>query len=210
MTSKHTDEVEITASVAHSQPLENTALQQGTPTPVLDTSDTPRKRRQMTPSSEQPLKVPTSVLNEDNQLQGTITVSQHGSSESTTQNPIVPYLESMRNMTKGTEGIATKPEYSSKPGTPLESSAVSISKHNLLYKQPPHSSLSISKDTPSHQPMPPASRKGLLKDIFLECSSPHHFNDELMLSIIRGCNNENLCLTKISANKWKAVENIDL
>ncbi|KAF8805346.1 hypothetical protein BYT27DRAFT_7297919 [Phlegmacium glaucopus] len=124
ITSEHTDEVEIAASVAHSQPLENAASQQGTPTPVLDTSDTPRKRRQTTPSSEQSLKVPTSVLDEDNQLQGAITVSQHGSSESTTQNPIVPYLESMRNTTQGTEGIATKPEYSSKPGTPPQAAGL--------------------------------------------------------------------------------------
>ncbi|KAF8811442.1 hypothetical protein BYT27DRAFT_6453647 [Phlegmacium glaucopus] len=116
----------------------------------------------------------------------------------------------MRNMIQVAEGTVTKPEHSSIPGTPLESSAVSISEHNLPYKPPPpHSSVSISEDTPSQQPMPPAGRRGLLKDIFLECSPPHHFNDELMLSISWGCNNENLRLAKISSEKWKAVENIN-
>ncbi|KAF8817644.1 hypothetical protein BYT27DRAFT_7247186 [Phlegmacium glaucopus] len=57
--------------------------------------------------------------------------------------------------------------------------------------------------------MPPSSRRDLLKDIILECSPPPHFHDELMLSISRGCNNENLRLTKISSKKWKAVESID-
>ncbi|KAF8810864.1 hypothetical protein BYT27DRAFT_7253320 [Phlegmacium glaucopus] len=149
-TSDYTDEVELAASFIHSQgqlpPLEpatENAAQQGTPIPVLDTSDTPKKPRQTTSSFERPLKVPTSIVDDDNQFQKAI------------------------------------------------------------------SSVSISEDTPSHQSMPPASRKGLLKDIFLECSPPHHFNDELTLSIIRGCNNENLRLTKISSKKWKAVGNID-
>jgi len=46
-------------------------------------------------------------------------------------------------------------------------------------------------------------------DIFLEFSSPHHFNAELTLRIMQGDNFETLRLMNISP-KWKAVENINL
>jgi hypothetical protein len=73
-----------------------------------------------------------------------------------------------------------------------------------------------------------SSRKGLLKgntwflfclstcpslcklDIFLECSLPHHFNDELTLAIMQSGNFETLRLKKISPTIWKAIKNIDL
>jgi hypothetical protein len=47
-------------------------------------------------------------------------------------------------------------------------------------------------------------------DIFLECSLPRHFTDELTLAIMQGGNLETLRLTNISPTKWKAVKNIDL
>jgi hypothetical protein len=49
----------------------------------------------------------------------------------------------------------TTSEHSSMPGTQLESSAVSISEHDLQYELPPYGNLSIQEDTGSHQPMPP-------------------------------------------------------
>ncbi|KAF8808722.1 hypothetical protein BYT27DRAFT_7188682 [Phlegmacium glaucopus] len=54
-----------------------------------------------------------------------------------------------------------------------------------------------------------SSRKGLLKDIFLEYSSPHCFNKELMVTIIRSNNSETLRFTMISPTKWKTDENIN-
>jgi hypothetical protein len=208
----------------------------------------PKDRVRTTSNSERPLKVPTEIVNDNNQLQGTAPVSQHeGPSEVTTQhtshyhptqNPITPYLEPMSNTEETTS------ERSSTPGTQLESSAVSISDHDLLHELvPPHGSVSAQEDTASleitgepHGVLSSAapagtreqsSQKGLLKgntwshfafllhllcesDIFLECSLPHHFNDELTLAIMQSGNVETLRLTKISPTKWKAVKNIDL
>ncbi|KAF8962055.1 CHAT domain-containing protein [Flammula alnicola] len=198
-TSEYTDEVEIAASVAHSQgqpALESAtenAAQQGAPIPVLETSDT-------TTSS--------SSVN-------------------------VSFPKNMPSVVQGTEGTVMTSEHNSTPATPLESSAVSISEVDLPYELPRHSNVSISEDTASHQPTPPeiteepqgiattissavftgtseqSSPKGLLKDIFLEYSSPHHFNDALTLAVMRSGNFETLRLTKISPTKWKAVETID-
>ena len=74
----------------------------------------------------------------------------------------------------------------------------------------------------------PSGEKGLLKgkawfcfafplpslcdiDIFLEFSAPHHFDNELMLGIMRRSSGfENLYLTRISTTKWKALGNIEL
>ncbi|KAF8962060.1 hypothetical protein BDZ97DRAFT_1826140 [Flammula alnicola] len=199
-TSEHTDEVEIAASVAHSP-------------------------------GEPPLEPATeNVSQHEGRLESTIQYTPH---QRPPQNPIIPYLESMPSVVQGTEGTATTSEHSSTPGTPLKSSAVSISEVDLPYELPRHSNVSIPEDTASHQPPPPeiteepqgiantisaaaftgtseqSRQKGLLKDVFLECSSPHPFNDELTLAIMRNGNFETLRLTKISPTKWKAVENID-
>ncbi|KAF8810544.1 hypothetical protein BYT27DRAFT_7240700 [Phlegmacium glaucopus] len=237
-TSEYIDQVEIAAPVAHSQ-----GQRKG-----LSTSETlvnlspPKNRVRTTSSFERLLKVPTAIIDDNNQLRGATTVSQHeGPSESTTQytphhqppqNSIIPYLESMSSVIQGTE--VTTFERSSTPGTPLEGSAVSTSEHDLPYELPPHGNVSIQEYTGSHQPTPPeitgephgiadilssavftgtseqSSRKGLLKDIVLECSSPHRFNDELTLAIMRSGNVETLCLRKISPTKWKSDQNIDL
>jgi hypothetical protein len=58
----------------------------------------------------------------------------------------------MPSIIQGTE--VTTFERSSTPGTQLESSAVSISEHDLPYELPPFSNTSI-QDTGSHQPTPP-------------------------------------------------------
>ncbi|KAF8817645.1 hypothetical protein BYT27DRAFT_7125939 [Phlegmacium glaucopus] len=132
----------------------------------------------------------------------------------------------MPSVIQGTE--VTTFERSSTPGTQLESSAVSISEHDPPHELPPHGSVSIQEDTaPLEITGEPhgianilssaaptgtseqSSRKGLLKDIFLECLSPHHFNDELTLAIMLIGNLETLGLTRVSPTKWKVVENID-
>jgi hypothetical protein len=211
----------------------------------------PKNRVRTTTSSEQPLKVPTEIVNDNNRLQGTATVSLHdGPSDATTQhtshhqppqNPIITYLESIPSVIQATS------ERSLTPGTQFESSAVLISEHDLPHDLPhelvlPHGSVSIQEDTASleitgepHGILSSAagtreqsSRKGLLEgntwflfclstrpslcklDIFLDCSLPHHFNDELTLAIMQSGNFETLCLMKISPTKWKAVKNIDL
>jgi hypothetical protein len=115
----------------------------------------PRDRVRTTSNSERPLKVPTEIVNDNNQLQGTGPISQHeGPSDATTQhtshhhphqNPIIPFLESMP-IIQGTEG--TTSERSSTPRTQLESSAVSISEHDLPHELvPPHGSASIQEVT---------------------------------------------------------------
>jgi hypothetical protein len=115
----------------------------------------PKDRVRTTSNSERPLKVPTEIVNDNNQLQGTAPVSQHeGLSGATTQhtshhhppqNPIIPYLESMP-IIQGTE--ETTSERSSTPGTQLESSAVSISEHDLPHELlPPYGSVSIQEVT---------------------------------------------------------------
>jgi hypothetical protein len=117
----------------------------------------PKDRVRTTSNSERPLKVPTEIVNDNNQLQGTAPVTQHeGPSDVTTQhtshyhptqNPIIPYLEPMPNI-QGTE--ETTSERSSTPGTQLESSAVSITEHDLLHELvPPHGSVSTQEDTAS-------------------------------------------------------------
>jgi hypothetical protein len=157
--------------------------------------------------SERSLKVPTEIIDDNNQLQGATTVSKHeGPSETTTQyslhhqppqNPIISYLEPMPSVIQGTE--VTTFERGSTPGTQLESSAVSISEHDLLYElPPPHGNVSIQENTASHQPTPPeitgephgnanilspalftdtnerSIRKGLLKGKTWSCVSPFH------------------------------------
>jgi hypothetical protein len=118
-----------------------------------------------TSSPERPLKAPTEIIDDSNQLQGAFTVSQHeGPSEIMSQytlhhhppqkgqNPITPYLESMPSIIQGTE--ITSFERSSTPGTQLERSAVSISEDDLSYELPPHGNVSVQEDTGSHQPTP--------------------------------------------------------
>jgi hypothetical protein len=106
----------------------------------------PKDRVRTTSNSEQPLKVPTEIVNDNNQFQGTATVSQHKgpSHHHPHQNPIIPYLEPMSNI-QGTE--ETTSERSLTPGTQLESSAVSISEHDLPHELvPPRGSMSTQED----------------------------------------------------------------
>jgi hypothetical protein len=91
------------------------------------------------------------IVNDNSQLQGTATVSQpsdatqHASHHHPPQNPIIPYLQPMPNI-QGTE--ETTSECSSTPGTQLESSAVSISEHDLPHELvPPHGSVSTQEGT---------------------------------------------------------------
>jgi hypothetical protein len=164
-TSKHTDQVEIAASVIHNQGRKISETL-GTfcdyllcfdlepDLDLLSSSVNVSPRVRTTSSPERPLNIPTEII-DSNQLQGATTVSQHEDPlETTTQytlhhQPIIPYLELMP---KGTE--FTSFEDSSTPGTQLESSAVSISEHDLSYELPPHGNVSIQEDTRSHQPTP--------------------------------------------------------
>ncbi|KAF8815812.1 hypothetical protein BYT27DRAFT_7238250 [Phlegmacium glaucopus] len=211
-TSEHTDEVEITASVAHSQeqpPLEPAtvnAAQQGASIPVLDTSGitTPKPKRLSTSETLVNVSCPKK---HEGPSESTIQYTPH---QQPPQNLITPYLESMPSVVQGTEGIAMTSERSSTPGT---------------------SNVSIPEETASQQPASPeitgelydnanilsstvfadiqSSRKGLLKDIILECSLPDHFNDELELVFVLSGNIETLRLTRISPTKWKAIGNIN-
>jgi hypothetical protein len=153
----------------------------------------PEDRVRTTSNSERPLKVPTEIVNDNNQLQGTAPVSQHeGPSGATTQhtshhvptqNPIIPCLESMP-IIQGTE--ETTSERSLMSGTQLESPAVLISEHDLPHDLlPPHGSVSIQEDAaPLEITGEPhgilisaaptgtgeqSSRKGLLKGKILFC-----------------------------------------
>jgi len=139
----------------------------------------------------------------------------------------------MQSVVQGTEGTVATSELSPTPGTPLHGN-VSIPEDAAFHQptQPeitgePDSIANILSSAIYTGPSEQSSRKGLLKgkawfrfalppaltlrlDILFEFSSPHHFNDELALAIMRGGNFETLRLTKISPTKWKAVENIDL
>jgi hypothetical protein len=165
-TSKHTDQVEIAASVVHSQG-RNTSETLGTfcdyllcfdlepDLDLLSSSVNVSSRERTTSSPERPLNIPTEIIDDSNEPQGATTVSQH--EETTTQYTlhhqlIIPYLELMPSIIQGTE--VTSFEDSSAPGTQLESSAVSISEHDLSYELPPHGNVSIQEDTCSHQPTP--------------------------------------------------------
>jgi hypothetical protein len=142
-TSEHTDQAEIPTSQGQQKRLSiseimgtfcrkfcNSELDLDFSSSSVNAS--PLKNRVRTTStSERPLKVPTEIVN---QLQGTATVSQP-----------MPNIQ-------GTE--ATTSERSLTPGTQLESSAVSISEHDLPYELP-HGNVSIQEDTGSHQPTPP-------------------------------------------------------
>jgi hypothetical protein len=93
------------------------------------------------------------IVDVNDQLQGATTVSQHeGLLETTTQythqppqNPIIPYLASMPSVIQGTE--VTTFERSSTSGMQLESSAVSISEHDLPHELPLHGNVLIQEDT---------------------------------------------------------------
>jgi hypothetical protein len=169
--SEQSDQVGIAASVAHSQGQQrrlSTNETMGTFTyfafdsePDLDLLSSsvnvsaklpPKNRLRTTTNSERPLTVSTESVDNNNQLQGATTISQHeGFSEAATQytlhhqlheNPVISYIESTS-------------ERSSTLGTKLESSPVSISEHDLPYELPPHGNVSIQEDTGSHQPTPP-------------------------------------------------------
>jgi hypothetical protein len=104
-----------------------------------------------TSNSEQPLKVPTEIVNDNTQLQGTAFSQHEGPSDATTQhtshhhppkNPIIPYPETMPNV-QGTEETTSERSL-----TQLESSAVSFSEHDLPHELVLlHGSVSTQEDT---------------------------------------------------------------
>jgi hypothetical protein len=129
----------------------------------------PKDRVRTTSSSERSLKVATEIVNDN--TQGTTTVSQP-----------MPNIQ-------GTE--ATTSERSLTPGMQLESSAVSMSEHDLPCELPPHGNVSIQEDTGSHQPTPPESTE-----------EPHGIANILSSAVFTGTSKQSSRKGLLKGNTW--------
>ena len=137
----HTEKVDTTASVAHSQGQ----------APLRDVTKKP---------AQQGTPIQTEIVDEESEPQSATAVSACRPAENATQhpvkspqNPIMPYSESMPSLAQRAKDIVAVCANSSVPGTLLE-----ISPLSQPYEQPPPDNLSTPKDTVgrlSHQSTPP-------------------------------------------------------
>jgi len=151
------------ASVAHSQGqplLEPATTQQGTPSSVLDASDTTTHNGMTSETlgtfydsySEPDIEFSSSSVNSFSPKRR----------ERTTSNSERP-LEAPTAIIK--KGTITMSEHSSLHRTRLDGSATSISEHDLPNELPANINVSISKDTASHPPTPSKITGKLQADI---------------------------------------------
>jgi hypothetical protein len=90
---------------------------------------------------------------------------------------------------QGTE--ETTSERSSTPGKQLESSAVSITEHDLPYELPPHGNVTIQEDTGSHRPTPPEITE-----------EPHGVANILSSAVFTGISKQSSQKSLLKGNTW--------
>jgi len=139
----HTEKVDTTGSVAHSQGQ----------APLRDVTKN---------LAQQGTLIQTAIIDEESELQNATTVSACRPAENATQYPVkspqspIMHSESMPGLAQRAEDTVAVCANSSVPGTPLEISA--LSQPDVPYEQPPSDNLSTPKDTVgglAHQSTPP-------------------------------------------------------